>query len=135
MKHLLTTTAAIEAGTGLALIAFPSPMATILLGTPTDTPVALTVARAAGVAIFALAAVCWLVRNDGQGHTVRGLVSAVALYNAGIIVVLAYGGINLGLSGIGLWPTVGLHGAMAAWCVTNLLKSHSPGGTPPPPTV
>jgi len=53
MKNLLTLTAVLEAGTGLGLVAFPSLVATLLLGSSLDDPVALTVARVAGVALLA----------------------------------------------------------------------------------
>jgi hypothetical protein len=47
----------------------------------------------------------------------------MALYNAGIFTVLVYAGLGLGLSGIGLWPTVLVHAGMTLWCVTGLLRS------------
>jgi len=46
------------------------------------------------------------------------------LHNAAIFTVLAYAGIGLGLSGIGLWPTVLVHATMTVWCATTLLRSH-----------
>ncbi len=47
MKNLLTLTAVLEAGTGIALLAVPSLVSTLLLGSSLDAPVALTVARVA----------------------------------------------------------------------------------------
>ena len=59
MKNLLTLTAVIEVGTCLVLVAVPSLLATLLLGSSLDAPVALTVARVAGVAPLALGVACW----------------------------------------------------------------------------
>jgi hypothetical protein len=63
MKKLLIVTALIELTTGLLLVPFPSVMATILFGAPIDSPVALTVARVAGVALISMGIACWLGRN------------------------------------------------------------------------
>ena len=41
MKILLAMTAAVEAGTGLTLLAAPSTVALILLGSPLDSPAGL----------------------------------------------------------------------------------------------
>ena len=122
MKNLLTLEAVIEAGVGLGMVVLPSLLATLLLGSPLDTPVALTVARVAGLALLALGIACWLARHDGQSRAARGLLGAMVVYNAGVFMVLAYAGIALGLPGIGLWPVVVVHAAMTAWCVMGLLN-------------
>jgi hypothetical protein len=121
VKSLLGVTAVLEAGVGLALVALPSQLATILLGSSLDSAVALTIARVAGVALCALGLACWLARHDGGSHAARGLVAALVLYNAAASLVLAYAGVGLELSSVALWPTVLIHVAMAAWCVTRLL--------------
>lgn len=124
VKNLLTMTAVCEVGIGLVLVALPSPLAMFLLGSALDTPVASTVARVTGVALLALGVACWLARRDGQSPAATGLAGALVLYNAGIVAVLVYAGLALGLSSIGLWPTVLLHAAMTGWCVTSLLRRH-----------
>ena len=124
MKSLLTMTAVLECGAGLALVALPSPVATLLLGASLDTAVAETIARVAGVALLTLGVACWLARHDGQGHAARGLVGAMVLYNTGAFAILVYVGLGLGLSSIGLWSSVLVHAAMGVWCVTSLLRSH-----------
>ena len=128
MKNLLTLTALIEVGTGLVLVAFPSRLATLLLGSSLDGPVALTVARVAGVALLALGVACWLARHDGESPAAKGLVGGMLLHNAAIAGVLVYAGIVLGLSGIGLWPAALLHAAMTVWCVMRLLNTGNGGG-------
>jgi hypothetical protein len=88
----------------------------ILLGSSLSTPVELTIARVAGVSLLALGVAFWFARHDEQSHAARGLVGAMLLYNAGVVAVLLYAGIGLGLSGVGLWPAALLHAVMTVWC-------------------
>jgi hypothetical protein len=115
MKRLLTITAIIEAATGVGLLAAPPVLAQLLLGGTLDTPAALTVARIAGAALVALGVACWLARDDG-----RALVVAMLFYNVIAGAILAYAAVGLALSGIGLWPAVGLHTGLAIWCAGTL---------------
>ena len=117
VKALLGVTAAAETATGLALAGFPSLVVSLLLGGSLDTPAALVVARMTGVALISLGVACWLARNDSGSRAARGLVGALLFYNAAAVAVLTYAGAGLQLYGIGLWPTVVLHLAMAAWCI------------------
>ena len=118
MHNLLVVTAVLEGATGVVLVALPSWLATLLLGSSLDAPAALTLARVAGVALVALAVTCWLARHDGQSRAARGLVRAMVLYHTGVAMVLAYASIGLALSGMALWPTVLFHAAMSGWCLT-----------------
>jgi hypothetical protein len=120
MKALLTVEAVIEGGTGLVLVAFPSTVAALLLGASLDAPGALTVARVAGVTLLALVVACWRARTDPSSGAARGVAGAMALYNVGVLAVLGYAGLGLGLSGIALWPAVLVHAVMAAWCAMAL---------------
>jgi hypothetical protein len=122
MQNLLTVTAVIEMATGFVLVALPVPLVTLLLGSSLDSSVALTVARIAGFALLALGVACWFARHDRLSSAARGLVGALVLYNAAIFTVLVHAGTALGLSAIGLWPTVLVHAAMTVWCVASLLK-------------
>jgi hypothetical protein len=122
MKSLLLVTAVFEAGIGLGLLAAPSVVAQLLLGATLDAPAALTVARVAGAALFALGVACWLAAFDPQSCAARGVVSAMVLYNIGAAVVLGAAGIRSQRVGVGLWPAVLLHTAMTIWCVTTLLR-------------
>src|SRR5271157_2932179 len=53
MKTWLTTTAALEAGTGVALALAPSAVVLILLGSPLDSPAGLVIGRVLGAAVLA----------------------------------------------------------------------------------
>jgi hypothetical protein len=122
MEDLLTVSGVLEGATGLLLVTLPSRLATLLLGSSLDSPVAVTISRVAGVALLALGVACWLARHDGPSRAARGLVGAMALYNAAVFTVLVYAGTGQGLSGIGLWPTVLVHAAVTAWCVAAMLQ-------------
>jgi len=119
LKKLLTTTAIIESATGLGLLAAPAVIARLLLGGTLDAPAAVTVARVAGAALLALGVACWLARDNG-----RALVVAMLFYNVAAVAILAYAAVGLALSGIGLWPAVGLHTALAGWCAAQMSLSY-----------
>jgi hypothetical protein len=116
MKILLSVTALLEAATGFALAASPSLLVSLLIGSPLDTRSGSLVGRLAGIALLTLALVCWLARNDQHA----GPVAAMLFYNVAVAILLAYARLGLGLSGIGLWPTVALHAALALWCIACL---------------
>ena len=86
MKPLLTATAIVEAGAGLALLGIPSLTASLLLGAPLESSAAATLARVGGAAILALALVCWLTR-DVRNPVSRGLVIAMTFYNIAVAAV------------------------------------------------
>jgi peptidoglycan/LPS O-acetylase OafA/YrhL len=120
MKTLLTLVSAAESAVGLALLAIPSWVASLLLGSTLDTPIATTVARVAGFALLALGIACWQARLETPSRATRGIVSAMLLYNAGVCALLVYASLATELSGVGLWPTAILHAGLAAWCAAAL---------------
>jgi hypothetical protein len=122
MKTLLSVTAIIEAGAGLALLAVPSITASLLLGTPLDSPAAVGLARISGAAILALAIVCWLARRDAYSLASQGSIVAMVFYNFAVAAVLAFAGLSDGLQGVLLWPAVLFHLAMGAWCIASLQR-------------
>jgi len=114
---LLTVTALVEAGTGVALLVAPSVVVKLLLGSPLDSAPAVMLGRVAGAALFALGMTCWLARTDIQSRVARGLVAAMLFYNLAAVVLFIFAGLSLGLHGIALWPAVILHSAMMLWCL------------------
>jgi predicted membrane-bound dolichyl-phosphate-mannose-protein mannosyltransferase len=123
MSRLLKLTAIIEVATGLGLMAVPSVVVRLLLGSPLDTSAAAMLGRVAGAAVLALGVACWLARDDTQSRATRGLVVAMLMYNIPATAVLAFAGIGLGLHGVALWPAVVLHAVMAIWCIVCLGRS------------
>jgi len=122
MSRLLTLTAFLEVGTGLALLVVPSVVVQLLLSSPLETSVAVTLGRVAGAALLALGVACWLARDDTQSSAARGLVAAMTLYNVGAVVILGAVGIGSQPLGIALWPAVILHSVMALWCIARLVR-------------
>jgi hypothetical protein len=120
MRTLLIVTALLEAATGFALAACPSLLVSLLIGSPLDTRPGWVVGRLVGVALLTLGLVCWLARNDSSSRVTAGPVAAMLFYNVAVATLLAYARLSLGLSGIGLWPAVVLHAALALWCVACL---------------
>jgi hypothetical protein len=122
---LLSVTAVVELGAGLALLSCPSAMAALLVGAPLEAPAALTVARVGGAGLLSLGIACWFARGDMQSSSAGGLIAAMLFYNVAAVVVLAYAGIGYGLHGVGLWPAVALHAGLAVWFITHLVKEPS----------
>jgi hypothetical protein len=123
VKILLIVSSVIEAAIGPALVLSPSVPVTVLLGASLDAPAALVAARIAGAALLSLAVGCWLARNDAPSRAARGLITALLVYNAAATAILVQAGTGLGLSGIGLWPTVVLHASLAVWCLACLMRT------------
>jgi hypothetical protein len=128
VKFLLKLTAAIEATTGLGLVAVPAVVVRLLLGVEL-LGAGIPLGRIAGVALFALGITCWLASSDTQSCAARGVVSAMALYNLGVALILTAFGIQSQAIGPGLWPAVILHAIMTAWCLASLIKAGARDGT------
>jgi hypothetical protein len=124
MKKLLTVTAVVETGAGVALLGFPSVTASLLLGAALETSAAVSLARVGGAAILTLSIVCWLTR-DAQELAARGLVTAMVFYNLAVAGVLASASFGDGLHGMLLWPAVAFHVVMGAWCVAALSRGQN----------
>jgi len=112
--------AAMEVAIGLALLGSPTLPVSLLLGVSLDTAGSLMVARVAGAALLSLGVACWHARDDGQSRAMRGLLAAMLLYNVAVAALLAFAGLGLGLAGVGLWPTVVVHAALAVCCIACL---------------
>ncbi|MBB5535020.1 hypothetical protein [Rhizobium giardinii] len=118
-RALLSAMGALEAATGLALLIIPTVLVGLLLGTAPDTAAGMTVSRVAGAALLALGIACWFTREDRS----RGLLAAMVIYNAAVVVVLFAGWIGSGLSGVAFWPAILVHAALAFWCIVYLSPS------------
>lgn len=119
MKKLVVVTAVIEAATGLGLLAVPAIIVKLLLGAEIS-GAAIPLGRVAGVALLALGIACWFAGGDAKSRAARGLIAAMLAYNLGVAVVLAVASLHSQMTGIALWPAVGLHVVMGVWCVTRL---------------
>lgn len=130
IKAFFITTAALEAGAGVALVLFPLQAGALLLGPEGAGPGAIPIEKVAGCALVALALLCWLARNDSQSAAARGIVWGMTIYNLGVIAVLCIFALSpaalpSGPSqtvGMLLWPAVGLHVVMSTWCGLCLAK-------------
>jgi hypothetical protein len=121
VNTLYATTAVVELVAGLALLCLPSSAAEVLLGAPLEAPAALAVARVGGVALLTLGVACWLARDDIHSPAARALVTAMVLYNLGVVLILGAAGFRSLRVRIVLWPAaVVLHLGMATWCVMSL---------------
>ena len=104
----------------LICVTSPSALVSLLSGSSLDTRSGSVVGRLAGLALLTLGLLCWLARNDQQNRVTAGPVAALLFYNVTVATLLAYARLGLGLSGIGLWPTVALHAGLALWCIACL---------------
>ena len=120
MNLLLLLTALIEVATGVGLMAVPSVVVRLLLGSSLDTS-AVMLGRVAGAALLALGVACFLARNDTQSR-LREDWSLRLIYNIAATAVLAFAGIGLELR-VCVMAAVVLHAVMAVWCVLCLRRS------------
>lgn len=108
LANVLAFSAVAELATGLALIAMPEVVVTLLLA-PVTSAMIVSVARVAGIALIALGLACWPDRHCAGNASFRALLT----YNLLVAAYLAYLGAAQHPSGLLLWPVVGLHAAVA----------------------
>ncbi|MET0543946.1 MAG: hypothetical protein ABWZ88_19560 [Variovorax sp.] len=114
LGRLLVFACVVELATGLALLAAPALVVSVLLGSaPTDA--GLPLARCFGIALIALAIACWPTRRGAA--KAPSTWNAMLTYNVLIALFLTYLGAVDGLRGLLLWPAVVLHGAVALMLV------------------
>src|SRR5271165_4292828 len=103
-RMLVMVSAAIEAATGVALIAVPDLVARLLLGTGLSGS-GVAVARVAGFGLLSLAIACWSGGADTSPHATRALF----LYN--LLAGLYLGFLRVGgeFAGYLLWPACIVH--------------------------
>jgi len=122
-KTLLQVSAAVEVGAGAALALVPTAVVGLLIGGSVDSPTALAVTRLAGAALLTLGLVCWFASRDSESRAAIGVVTAMSFYNAAAAGVLLYARFGAELSGLGLWPAIVLHAALAAWCLAGARRT------------
>jgi hypothetical protein len=120
MKYLLMTIAIVESTTGIALLAAPAMLSSLLLGEPLDTSAGLALARLAGAALISLGIACWFGSRDTQSPAAFGIVVAMLLYNLAAVVLLVSWRYLAGMPGFGLLPADALHSVLAVWCIVCL---------------
>ena|SRR5271165_6203836 len=106
-RLLRTVSAAIEAATGIALIAVPELVGRVLLGVSLSES-GVAVARLAGVALLSLGLACWPTANDINSSALRGLF----VYNLLAAVYLGYLRASGEFAGFLLWPACALHAVL-----------------------
>jgi hypothetical protein len=80
MKSLLVTTAVVEATTGIALLAVPAIVVSLLLGASLDAAGGIAISRVTGAAMLSLGLACWFARHDGLTRSGRGVHTALAIW-------------------------------------------------------
>ena len=113
---------AVETLAGLALIAVPSIVVSLVMGQPLTEPAGIVLSRIAGVAVLTLGIACWLARNESQNRATIGLIWALLFYDVSFVLVLLSAHVRIALNGIGLWPVVALHSGLGVWTLLCLRK-------------
>jgi hypothetical protein len=107
-RTLTRLSAAIEAATGVALIAAPDVVARVLLGVGlSDSGVA--VGRVAGFGLLALGVACWPGGEDPAAHAIWALF----IYNLLAGLYLGYLRVGGGFVSLLLWPACAVHVLLA----------------------
>jgi hypothetical protein len=110
----------LEVATGVGLLAFPSLVAVVLLGSSLEGAAASILGRVCGVALISLGIACLLVRDVAGARSSTGLTLAMCVYNAAVAALLTYGFFRLGLRGIALWPAILIHVVLLLCCALRL---------------
>ncbi len=106
----IAVAAAIEVGTGLILVSFPSLFVWLLLGVELSEPGQI-VGRLAGLTLLALALACW--PSAGTESARPSSLRALLIFSALLALYLIYLGIGGRFVGPILWPAVVLHSVVA----------------------
>lgn len=107
-SKLVALDAAIEAGTGIALIAGPGFVVRLLLGAGLSGG-GIAVGRVAGLGLFSLGLACWPRGNEAATQAIRALF----IYNLLVAAYFGYLGIGGGFASYLLWPVFALHALLA----------------------
>jgi hypothetical protein len=107
-RIVILFSSAIEAATGVALIAVPTPVGRLLLGVQLPSS-GIAVARVAGFGLLALGIGCWPRDDAASGQSIRALFT----YNLLAGLFLGYLRVGGGFSGLLLLPASLLHVILA----------------------
>jgi hypothetical protein len=114
---LLSLFAVVEGATGLALLALPALLLTLLFGSTPLAPEVAVIGRICGAALLGIAAASWGARNDNRRQGPLGLLVGVSLYNCLASAALAYSALAPKMVGILLWPALLYRVATSMWCL------------------
>jgi hypothetical protein len=121
MRYLLIAMGIVELLTGLGLIAVPSLVASLLLGTALEGEVVFIIAHICGAGLLSLGIACLLASADAGARAAVGLVVAMVFYNTIATGLLWHALMGLKMTGILLWPAILVHAALLVWCIASLL--------------
>jgi hypothetical protein len=119
-KLFLVISALLETAIGLSLLFLPALPLAILLGLEPAAIETLFVGRVAGAALLAIGVASWMARVDAFTPAQFGLLAGLLIYDATVAILLVFAATVLKMIGVLLWPTVALHAALAAWCLSCL---------------
>jgi hypothetical protein len=102
MNILLAVTAASEAATGLALLAYPPIVIRLLFGVEI-TGAAILIGRVTGIALIGFGVACW--PNGSARQPLHGMLT----YGTLAALYLVYVGVRGQEVGVLLWPAVAVH--------------------------
>ena len=125
MKPLLVTSAIIEIAAGIAFMAVPALVVTVLLGPGLDSPAVSAMSRLAGAALLSLGVCCWFGSRDAPSRAVVGIVIALLIYNIAAVVLIVSLRYYANMTGVGLVPAGAFHAVLAVWCMVRLRNQGS----------
>ena len=105
---LVALSSAIEAATGVALIADPTFVVRVLLGAGLS-GAGIAVGRVGGLGLLSLGLACWPGGDDATAQATRALFT----YNLLAAVYLGYLRVGGGFDSYLLWPACALHALLA----------------------
>ena len=118
-RLLFKASAIIEILTGFALLVAPLLVIVLLLGEEISAT-GVAVARILGVGLVSVGVAGWESKEQDVRLAPR---AGLCIYNVGATVVLATFGSMSATSGLLLWPTVVLHGLIAAMMLPALISN------------
>jgi len=124
MNRLLALAAAIEAGTGVALIVDP-PLVTQLLPGAEGSGAAIAVARVGGVGLLSLGLACWPGIDAGDAARPR---RALLTFNVLVTVYLLSLGIRGEWVGRFFWPAVVVHAVLTVFLARAWFEARKTAG-------